>query len=92
MTISKTTHNFANKRKMDVYLNDDNQVYISTYSEEHGTDASTVQYQFNDDGSFSFVELFEKHIEDLPAFIRDEKHLREVVAYVAQETKLHWDC
>ena len=90
MKISKTTEKFANKRKMDVYLNEENSVYISAYSEEHGIDASSVEYEAHEDGSFTFVALFERHIEDLPYYVRDEKHLREVVSYIATQTKLHW--
>ena len=91
MNISKTTEKFATKRKMDVYLNtDNNEVCISTCSDEGEIDASSVKYQAHLDGTFIFVELYEKHIEDLPYFVRDEKHLREVVEYIATETKLHW--
>jgi len=60
-------------------------LYITTkYSEEN--DCASVSYTVSDDEALAFNELFEKHIEDLPAHITSEKQLREVIDFVAKET------
>ena len=93
--LSNTTINYANKRGLDVsnnIINEDgsfknvtNTIWIWEYDND---DEPLFIYSSNDDGSFTWhgnIYLADSIKEELPAHIRDEKHLREVLAFVAAE-------
>lgn len=91
--ISKMTINFAAKRNMLVEICEADEfvemdrVWIYTDVDACEPD---VSYVANADGSFSYfdnIALPEAVREELPAFIRDEKQLREVIAFIANEVK-----
>lgn len=93
MEISKTTLNFAAKRNMLVEIceADDfvevDRVWI--YTDVEGCEPD-VSYVANTDGSFSFFDNISLPVEikeELPAYIRDEKHLRQVIEFIANEMK-----
>lgn len=91
MNISKTTHNFAEKRGMDVYLDDDGRVSISVCSAEGEIDSASAVYLVDEEnGGLYFVACYEKQIEDLPAYIFSEKQLRDVVLFISKETNIVW--
>ncbi len=92
-TLSKTTETFAAKREMFVAVTDlteyDSGIILSITSEEeaNASDADII-YIANEDGSFTYKSnnwVSQEIKEELPATIRDEKHLREVVAFLADE-------
>lgn len=91
--ISKMTINFAAKRNMlvEIVEADDfvemDRLWIFTDVDACEPD---VSYVANADGSFSFfdnINLPRELKEELPGYIRDEKHLREVIAFIANEMK-----
>ena len=85
--ISKTTTNFAEKRGLTVEemsYKDLPAIWIF----EEGNDCEPEAVFFaNEDGSFTFtMSLLPREIkEELPATIRDEKHLREVLKFISKE-------
>lgn len=93
MELSKTTLNFAAKRglvldicEVDEYVEND-RLWIYTNPEDCEPD---VSYVMNADGSFSYFDnlgLPDSIKEELPAFIKNEKHLREVLDFIATEMK-----
>ena len=92
MNISKTTFNFGKKRGFWVELEDFDDLVTFTEIEEDGELACEwmFSYRMNEDGSFTWngnVYLAKEIKEELPATIKDEKHLREVIAFVAKELK-----
>lgn len=84
MELSKTTLNFAEKRNIELFINEEGVLDISVMDEECCTDCSAVQYVVSEEGDFTFQASFSDQLEDLPYWIRDEKHLREVIEYVAE--------
>ncbi len=83
MNLSKTTINFAEKRNIDLILGDTLWIHTDLDGNE-----PVIIYAANDDGSFQFktnISLCDSIKEELPAYIRDEKHLREVIAFIAKE-------
>jgi len=83
MSLTKTTENFAAKRGI-VLLETEGHLWLF----EADQDCEPVcMYTEGDDG-WHFrgnVYLPQSAKEELPAWIRDEKHLREVVAFIASE-------
>lgn len=89
--ISQTTKNFAAKRNFlveiceaDEYVDSD-RLWIYTNADDC---EPAVSYVANRDGSFSFYDnlsLPRSVKEELPATIKDEKHLRTVLAFIAGE-------
>ncbi len=83
MSLSKTTTNFSEKRNIELNLSETLWITLGLDGNE-----PAVIYAANEDGSFQFetnVSLSDSIKEELPAYIRDEKHLREVVAFIAKE-------
>ncbi len=87
MNISKTTTNFAEARGLSVYVDEDTStLWIAVDSENTGEDICC--YFANDNGTFTFkgnVWLPRETKEELPATIRDEKHLREVIDFISKD-------
>jgi len=93
--LSKTTTNYANKRGLDVtnhIINEDGTFKNVTNTiwvwEDDNVSEPLFIYTSNDDGSFTLhgnIYLADSIKEELPAHIKDEKHLREVLAFVAKE-------
>ena len=93
--LSRTTTIFAKKRGLDVtnnIINDDgsfkNVTNVIWIWEDDNQDEPLFIYSCNDDGSFTWhgnIYLADTIKEELPAHIRDEKHLREVLAFLAVE-------
>jgi len=88
MNISKTTTNFAEARGLSVYIDEDTSIlWIGANNENIGEDICS--YFANENGSFTWmgnVWLPSETKEELPATIRDEKHLREVIDFISKDT------
>lgn len=87
MNISKTTTNFAEARGLSVYIDEDTSIlWIGVNNEDAGEDICC--YLANDNGTFTWkgnIWLPRDTKEELPATIRDEKHLREVVDFISKD-------
>ncbi|QJI10876.1 hypothetical protein GuL6_173 [Buttiauxella phage vB_ButM_GuL6] len=93
MALSKITINFAAKRNILVEICEADEIVemdrVWIYTDVDACEPD-VSYVANADGSFSFygnLGLPVEVKEELPAYIRDEKHLREVIAFIANEMK-----
>ncbi|QFR55759.1 hypothetical protein JC221_113 [Yersinia phage JC221] len=91
--ISKTTINFAKKRGIFFDVCEADEIVecdrLWFFFEEDACEPD-LSYIMNADGSFTYFDtltLSNEVKEELPATIRDEKHLREVVAFLANEIK-----
>ena len=86
MTISKTTINYAVKRNLDVTVCEyENELLIWEGDNEC---EPAVSYMINENGSFTYraISWLSQEIkEELPATINNEKHLREVLNFLAAE-------
>lgn len=95
MKLSKTTSNFASKRDLDAYISesvseDGGSIFYVLYIAEDDDGEPAVTYLANYDGSFTYkgnIWLSDSIKEELPATIRDEKHLREVIQFLSNELK-----
>lgn len=96
MQLSKTTMNFAKKRSLDLYISfadssdkDSNDFLFIDIGED--LSEPTLCYIANKDGSYTFSSLLDNRYKDLkeelPATIKDEKHLREVLSFISNEVK-----
>ena len=87
MNISKITTNFAEARGLSVYIDEDTSIlWIGADNENIGEDICA--YIANENGSFTWkgnVWLPHGTKEELPATIRDEKHLREVIDFISKD-------
>jgi len=91
MNISKTTKTYAAKRGLDVTILDDvaDQPLLAVWEAENDCEWMFT-YIINDDGSLTWngnVYLAKSITEELPATIRDEKHLREMLDFLGKELK-----
>ena len=91
MKISKTTINFAQKRGifLDVCEGDEvmEQDRLWFYFDEDACETD-LSYIMNADGSFTYFDTLslEQDVkEELPATIKNEKHLRQVIEFLASE-------
>lgn len=89
--MTKTTENYAEKRGIVVDVLENYEYQKGLFADLVGINRDDydyceveAQYIANEDGTFTFFNQHNKNLEDMPATIRDEKHLREVVAYVAE--------
>ena len=86
MKISKTTINYAKKRYVAFYLDDEGNLdfYASDFENQ---ECSDIQYRLEDD-VFVFVKQWNKELEDMPLYIKNEKELREVINYISGVSQL----
>lgn len=87
--LTKTTINFAQKRGITFDICEADEFVVCDrlwfYFDEDACEPD-LSYTINADGSFSFygtLTLEQDVKEELPATIKDEKHLREVIAFIA---------
>lgn len=88
MNITKTTTNFAGKRGIELSVDDFGNGDILCIWEADNDCEWMCSYRVNNDGSFTWngnIYLSDEIKEELPATIKDEKHLREVIAFIAKE-------
>lgn len=81
--LTKTTTNYAAARGLELTI-EDGELWI--WSAEDDCEPMAI-YLVSDIG-FNYkgrVTMSHSQTEELPAWIRDEKHLRQVVAYIAKE-------
>jgi len=94
MNISKTTTNFAEARGLSVYIDvnsikagDDEDMDILWIDSDNWGEPC-CGYIANANGTFTWkgnVWLPRDTKEELPATIRDEKHLREVIDFISKD-------
>ena len=93
MKLSKTTINFAAKRNIDITVSEFNEMnLVNMFSQELDYNIgyeTSMSYIANENGTFTFYNNLDfvssETKEELPAFIKDEKHLREVIEFIAAE-------
>lgn len=88
--LTKTTINFAQKRGLDVTIENYGEGDFLAVWEADNDCEWMFSYRVNEDGSFTWhgnVYLTQEVKEELPATIKNEKHLREVIAFLATATK-----
>ncbi|AZH37178.1 hypothetical protein DMK78_23740 [Salmonella enterica] len=92
INVSKTTQNFANARQLSIdvdYCNDHQKSFIWICVNDDSSEPMFSLFA-NDDGSFSYrgtIWLDRATREEIPAYIKDEKQLRQVLAFVAQDMR-----
>lgn len=87
MMVSKTTTNFAVKRGIELSVEQFNDMDVLCIWEADNDCEWLCSYYINDDGSFTWkgnVYLEQEIKEELPATIKDEKHLREVIKFISE--------
>lgn len=87
MNISKTTFNFAKKRGLDITVEDLGDCIALCIWEADKDCEWMCSYRIESDKLAwnANVYLPQEVKEELPATIKDEKHLREVLAFIAKE-------
>lgn len=88
MMVSKTTTNFAGKRGIELSVEQFDDLDVLCIWEADNDCEWMCSYLINNNGSFTWrgnVYLPDEIKEELPATIKDEKHLREVIAFIASE-------
>lgn len=91
MNITKTTINFAKKRGLDVTIENFGEGDILAVWDINNDCEWMFSYIVNGDGSFTWkgnVYLPQDLKEELPATIKNEKHLREMLDYVGMNRHL----
>lgn len=87
MMVSKTTTNFAGKRGVELSVEQFNDIYVLCIWEVDNDCECLCSYRVNNDGSFTWnanVYLAQEVKEELPATIKDEKHLRQVIQFISE--------
>lgn len=87
MMVSKTTTNFAGKRGIELSVDDFGNGDILCIWESDNDCEWLCSYRVNNDGSFTWnanVYLEQEVKEELPATIKDEKHLRQVIQFISE--------
>lgn len=89
MALSKTTINFARKRGIFLDICEGDEVFdcdrVWFFFDEDACEPD-LSYIINADGSFTYFDtltLDQEIKEELPATIKDEKHLRQVIKFIA---------
>lgn len=88
MKLNKTTINFAKKRGLDITTTDidkDGDNLLLCIWEADNDCEWMCSYRINPNGSYTWngnIYLDKEIKEELPATIKDEKHLREVLAFI----------
>lgn len=88
MNISKTTINFAKRHNLDVTVEDFGEGLQLCIWEADNDCEWLCSYRMNENGSFTWhgnVYLAQEIKEELPATIKDEKHLRQVLKFISGE-------
>ncbi|AZF88757.1 hypothetical protein sortsyn_35 [Escherichia phage sortsyn] len=86
--VNATTKKYAVKRGLDVTMediNDDGKILLCVWEADNDCEWM-FSYLVNPNGSYTWngnIYLDSSVKEELPATIRDEKHLREVLAFIA---------
>ncbi|QXV77432.1 hypothetical protein bas08_0057 [Escherichia phage DanielBernoulli] len=87
MMVSKTTTNFAGKRGIELSVEQFNDMDVLCIWEADNDCEWLCSYYINDDGSFTWkgnIYLSQEVKEELPATIKDEKHLRQVIQFISE--------
>lgn len=87
MMVSKTTTNFAGKRGIELSVDQFNDMDVLCIWEADNDCEWLCSYRVNNDGSFTWnanVYLAQEVKEELPATIKDEKHLRQVIQFISE--------
>lgn len=89
MSISKTTLNYAEKRNLDVTVEilTDKKESIWIWKEENEMEPIVIYYMNNNGFTFHSSILPNDIKEELPHWIKNEKHLREVLNFISKELK-----
>lgn len=85
--ITKTTVNFAKRHNLDVTIENFGEVDQICVWEANNDCEWMFSYTINANGSFNWygnVYLAQDIKEELPATINDEKHLRAVLKFIAE--------
>lgn len=87
MNLSKTTTNFAKRHNLDVTVEElGNGLQVCIWEADNDCEWM-CSYRMNENGSFTWhgnVYLIQSVKEELPAFIKDEKHLRQVLKFISE--------
>lgn len=87
MMVSKTTTNFAGKRGIELSVEQFNDMDVLCIWEADNDCEWLCSYYINDDGIFTWkgnIYLSQEVKEELPATIKDEKHLRQVIQFISE--------
>lgn len=87
MMVSKTTTNFAGKRGIELSVEQFNDMDVLCIWDADNDCEWLCSYYINDDGSFTWkgnIYLSKEVKEELPATIKDEKHLRQVIQFISE--------
>lgn len=90
MTLTKTTTSFAQKRNLSLTIENFGEGDVLCIWELDNDCEWLCSYLCNEDGSFTYngnIYLSDATKEELPATVKDEKHLREVLNFIAKEIK-----
>ncbi len=85
--INKTTENYAKKRglSLEVYTKDNGAEYLWIFSDEDSEPDLILEIEGNGEYNY-YSDLLDLEVrEELPAHIWNEKHLREVLDFLAKE-------
>lgn len=94
MNISKTTINFAKRRGLYVTIEEIDDAILLLVWDINNDCEWMFSYRVNNDGSFTWngnVYLPQELKEELPATLKDEKHVREMLDYVGANRHLWKD-
>jgi len=85
--LSKTTLKFAVKRNLDVFVqpaDSDNGQQVWIYEEDSDMEPLCI-YSVEDTGLFLHCNIYltQEQLEEIPYWIKNEKHLRDVVKFIA---------
>ncbi|AAQ15423.1 hypothetical protein AAHF58_000150 [Escherichia coli] len=87
MALTKTTTNFAKRHGFDLEITSFNDYTLLCVYEIENDCEWMFSYRVNEDGSFTWngnIYLAQEVKEELPATIKDEKHLRQVLKFISE--------
>jgi len=92
MNITKTTHNYANKRNLEVLVDEQDGIStLSIWEADEDECEWLVSYETSEIQEGLFFKnnvLFSAELsEELPRWIKDEKHLRQVLDFIGKGIK-----
>lgn len=94
MNISKTTFNFAKRRGLDVTIEEISDAMLLCVWDINNDCEWMFSYRVNNDSSFTWngnVYLPQELKEELPATLKDEKYVREMLDFVGANRHLWKD-